>query len=113
MDWWIFIPIVAILAGTMSEVIKSRDKQRALGSSGKELENEVKTLKLELEQQKEIYERRLANLETIITSQTWDVLHNTELSESDKRFLTASTATGYEAGLDDERRTELLAQKLK
>lgn len=109
---WVLIPIVAILAGTISEVIKSRDKQRALGSSSQELEGEVKALKQAIAEQKEAYERRLANLETIVTSQTWDVLQNPQLSESDKRFLTANTASA-QAPLDDERRAELLAQKLK
>ena len=110
MEWWVLIPIVGILAGTISEVVKSRDKQRALGSSSQDLENEVKALKQDLAKQKEVYERRLANLETIVTSQTWDVLGNPSLSDADKRFLTSDIEKPTQ---DDEQRAELLAQKLK
>ena len=116
MDWvWVLIPITAILAGTgvLSQFAKALGGRRSnadADANQKALENEVKALKQDLVKQKEAYERRLANLETIVTSQTWDVLGNPSLSDADKRFLTSDIEKPTQ---DDEQRAELLAQKLK
>ena len=41
MDWWVLIPIAAILVGAFSEWLDFKKKQAKLGSSTKELENTV------------------------------------------------------------------------
>ena len=116
MGWvWVLVPVVAILAGTVSEVIKSRDKQRSLGQTSKELGSEVTRLQQQLVTQQESYEKRIANLETIVTSQAWDMLHDRALPEGDKRMLLSSQSEleTVNANLSDKQRAEILAQKMK
>ena len=113
---WVLIPIVAILAGTASEYFKMREKQGRLGATSNELEKEVAALKEGLEQQRAAYEQRIANLETIVTSQTWDTLHNKALSDADKKFLMPDAESELETlsrNITDARRVELLAEKMK
>jgi hypothetical protein len=61
-------------------------------------------------------ECRIANLETIVTSQTWDVLHDPKLSSEDKKFLTQTLRSDVEElkdSLTDTRKAELLVNRLK
>lgn len=117
MDWWVFIPIVAILAGTgvLSDFAKVLGKKNK-GDSQKVLDLEARVQDLEAElSAKASLDKRLANLETIVTSQTWDVLHNQTLSEADRRLLLSDQDSEFatvSSGLDDARRSELLAQKV-
>ena len=108
---WVLIPLAAIGAGTFTEWTKIQSKQRKLGSSTDELEREVERLKGELEGQRQALERRIANLETIVTSQTWDVLQDSEKSADDKRFLTS--VRDSRSDLSDDRKAEELARRLK
>ena len=120
---WIFIPIfallipiVAILSSTASKYFKMREKQGKLGANSNEYEKEVGELKALLEQQRSSYEKRIANLETIITSQTWDTLHNKALSDEDRKFLMPDAETELETlsrNISDTKRVELLADKMK
>ena len=126
MDWiWvlipltaIMIPIVAILAGTgvLSEFAKALSRRKDEGGSQKVLDLEARVLDLEAKlSAKASLDKRLANLETIVTSQTWDVLHSQTLSKADKRLLLSDQDSEFatvSSGLDDARRSELLAQKV-
>ena len=126
MDWiWvlipltaIMIPIVAILAGTgvLSEFAKALSRRNDEGGSQKVLDLEARVLDLEAKlSAKASLDKRLANLETIVTSQTWDVLHSQTLSKADKRLLLSDQDSEFatvSSGLDDARRSELLAQKV-
>jgi phosphoenolpyruvate-protein kinase (PTS system EI component) len=116
MDWWVLIPVVAILAGSFDQWAKLNAKQRKLGTSADELEKAVTEIKEELKAQQQKLEQRIANLETIITSQTWDVLHDSKLSQDEKKILTQSLGSELEnlkTDLGDTRKLELLAAKLK
>ena len=44
MQWWVLIPIVAILVGAFSEWLKFKGKQAKLGTSTHELEQTVASL---------------------------------------------------------------------
>jgi phosphoenolpyruvate-protein kinase (PTS system EI component) len=116
MDWWVLIPVVAILAGSFDQWAKLNAKQRKLGTSADELEKAVDDIKKELKAQQQKLEQRIANLETIITSQTWDVLQDSKLTAGEKKLLTQSLGTELEElknDLGDTRKVELLAAKLK
>ena len=101
---WIWIPIVAILAGVMSDYIKMRSKQTELGADSGAFKKEIEDLKTQLKSQKEQYEQRIANLETIVTSQSWDAL---EASKPDPALKMPDLS------ISDAEKAELLAEKIK
>ena len=113
---WILIPVAAIAAGAFREWVKFKSKQREIGSSADELEQVVSALEAKLHDQQAALERRIANLETIVTSQTWDTLHDDRLSKADKKLL-LEDADGelrtLREELGDARKAELLARRLK
>jgi hypothetical protein len=67
---WVFIPIAAIFARVFRDYIRLQTQQRALGTSNRELERTVD----ELRRTNETLAQRVENLETIVVSQTWNVL---------------------------------------
>ena len=77
----ILIPIVAILAWAFTEWLKVREKQSRLGTSTHELEITVAAQQDALE----TAQRRIQNLEAIVTSQMWDVVHDNALPEAEKQ----------------------------
>lgn len=91
MEWWVLIPLAAIAVGAFSEWLKFREKQERLGVSTDEMEDELEALRTALaesEAQRAALDRRIQNLETIVTSETWDALlagRGTEGIEVDAR----------------------------
>lgn len=71
-NWWIWIPIVAILAGTWKEVALARTKAAQLGSSTENLEDELNKLTASLKKENAALTKRVQNLEAIVTSVDWD-----------------------------------------
>ena len=78
---WVLIPIVAILVGAFSEWLKFKEKQAKLGTSTSELEKTV----VGQQQALETAQRRIQNLEAIVTSQVWDVMHDDTLPEAERQ----------------------------
>lgn len=113
---WVLIPLAAIMVGAFKEWLKFKEKQDRLGASTGELENTVSALEAELEaseKQRKALERRIQNLETIVTSQAWDALHSADRSEQmqiDGGPL--SLPENEEEGTDEERAARL-ARRLK
>ncbi len=85
MAWWVLIPVVAILVGAFTEWLKFKEKQAKIGTSTSELEKTVVTQREALE----AAQRRIENLEAIVTSQVWDVLHDEALPEADRQRAVA------------------------
>ena len=125
MDWiWVLIPltalmipIVAILAGTgfLAALAKSLNNREDGGEKVADLEARVLELEAKLSAKSSL-DKRLANLETIVTSQTWDALHNKDLSEADRRLLIPDAQSEYDilsGDLSDAQRADLLARKAK
>ena len=108
---WIWIPIVAILAGTFTEWLKFKEKHRQLGNSTQNLEKLV----AELRQRNQALDERLENLEAIVVSQTWDVLQDRNLSPVDRERRLASVAQRELAPppVPDSQKAEVLARRLK
>jgi hypothetical protein len=112
-EWWMLIPIVAILAANIRRWAAFQAKQRQLGASTTELEKEVAALakaKAELTE-------RVQNLETIVVSQTWGALQDRGLSPAE-RELKVATAAHRELGPADataanQQRAEQLARRLQ
>lgn len=85
MSWvWVLIPLTAIIAGTFKEVAQARREARRLGVSNNELEAKVTSLEERLDKLATTQRNRLQNLETIVTSRLWNVLHDDRLSDSER-----------------------------
>lgn len=113
---WVLIPLAAIAAGAFREWTKVQAKQRELGSSTDDLENAVEAIKADLREHQAFLEKRIANLEVIVTSQTWDTLHDGNLTNDEKKLLVENSRTEFETlkqDLNDERKAELLARRIK
>ena len=111
--WLIFmIPIFGILAGAFQEWLKFKEKQQQLGSSTHELEQTV-------ERQQEMLaeaQRRLQNLEAIVTSQMWDALHDDALPEPERQRALAEARLHLDDAApepSDAERAAQLARRLK
>lgn len=113
---WVLIPLAAIAAGSFREWTKLQARQRALGSSTDDLEQAVEAIKADLREHQASLEKRIANLEVIVTSQTWDTLHDGSLSADEKKLMLENSRTELETlqqDLSDERKVELLARRVK
>jgi hypothetical protein len=110
---WVLIPVTAIVMKTVREWLRFKATQRQLGTSTGELEREVDVLKRE----REVILDRLQNLEAIVVSQTWNVLHDKGLSPVERDLKLASTARREIAAPDAEsanrQRAEQLARRLQ
>lgn len=109
------IPIVAILAGTLSRVVRTwlriKSQQQMLGASNQELEQEVTAL----QKDRAAILQRLENLEAIVVSQTWDALHDHSLPPPEKERKVAS-AVRRELGTTEpsyQQRAGELARRLQ
>lgn len=118
---WVLIPITALLipvfgivAGAFNKWVEVQEKQQS-GASAAELENAIKQIKAELKSHQVGLEQRVANLETIITSQTWDVLLDSSMDANDKRFLTSVSAEveDLKRDLSDADKAERLAKRIR
>lgn len=79
---WILIPLAGMALGGFAMWLEHKKETRQLGSSTKDLEHEVASLQEKLERS----ERRLQNLEAIVTSHDWDQLKSEE-APLRERFL--------------------------
>ncbi len=109
---WVLIPIIAILLAGFKEWLKFKAKQQQLGSSTVELEQTVAA------QQQALGDamRRIQNLEAIVTSQMWDVVHDEALPDAEKQHALAKARIHLEPPEDetsDAERAARLARRLK
>jgi len=115
-SWFLLIPIVAILAKVAREWIRVSASQRALGTSSRETEQAVAELTRSFEAQKRELSQRIENLEAIVASQTWNVIHDRSVPEPVREQKIAATAR-HELRTDQEavnqQRIEQLAQRLR
>ncbi len=113
-NWiWVLIPVTAILAGTWKEWMKFKATQRQLGASTDELEREV----TEVRRLNETLLERVQNLEAIVVSQTWDVLHDRGLAPTERELKVASVAhrelKAPDPNVANQQRAEQLARRLQ
>jgi hypothetical protein len=108
---WVLIPIVGICAGMFKEWLKFKEQQRQLGSSTEELERLV----VELKERDQALNDRIENLEAIVVSQTWDVLHDRALNPAEREHKLVSTAQREmpPPPFPDSQKAEVLARRLK
>lgn len=114
MYWiWVLIPVTAILAGTLKEVVKFKAAQRQLGASTDELEREVAGMR----KTNETLLERIQNLEAIVVSQTWNALNDPGLAPAERELRVASAAHRELRPPDptaaNQQRAEQLARRLQ
>ena len=110
---WVLIPLTAILMGGFKEWLKFKQKQDKLGASTDELEEEIRGLEKTLherDERQQALERRIQNLETIVTSEAWDALVDGEPSPHMADPLTLERPEQEE---DLAARTEQIARRLR
>lgn len=112
-EWWVLIPIVAIVAKGFRSWLSFKATQRELGVSTHDLEREVASLR----QTNATVLERLQNLEAIVVSQTWDALHDRGLAPVERDLKVASVARrelkAPDASAANQQRAEQLAQRLQ
>ena len=116
-ELWILIPVVAILAGSFSKVVKTwmrlKAQQQLLGASNRELEQEVTAL----QKDRASLLQRLENLEAIVVSQTWEALNDHSLPPPERERKVASVVRRElgtaPAGSSDQQRAAELARRLQ
>jgi len=86
-EWWVLIPLAGIAAGIFREFFRMRLRQQSLGTSTHGLSKDVATLK----QENAALLDRIQNLEAIVVSQTWDVIHDKGLSPVERDLKVSST----------------------
>jgi len=108
---WVIIPVIAILAGTFKTWVRVRAQQQVLGASNRELEREV----AEIRRERTDLLQRLENLEAIVVSQTWEVVHDNSLPPVEKEHRVASTVRREIAPVapNYQQRAEQLARRLQ
>jgi len=110
---WVLIPVVAILSGVLKTWLKVQSQQRVLGASNHELEREVATLRKD----REALLERLENIEAIVVSQTWNVLHDPSLPPAEKEHRVAAAVRRELAPVasapSNQQRAEQLARRLQ
>ncbi len=118
MEWWVLIPIIAILVGGFTEWLKFKGKQQKIGNSTRDLEGLVETVQKALdrmEDRQDALARRIENLEAIVTSQVWDVVHDESLDQPEKERRLAGARIGLppEEEQPDDEKAERLARRLR
>lgn len=107
----VFFPMAGMLYGAFSEWLKFKEKQAQLGTSTSELGQTV------AEQQKalEAAQRRIQNLEAIVTSQMWDVVHDEALPEAERQRALSQARLQLDVPEEpsDTERIAQLARRLK
>jgi len=111
LEAWVLIPVVAILAGVLKDWLKIRTRQRDLGASNREMEQEID----EIRRERSTLLQRLENLEAIVVSQTWDAVHDHSLPPADKEHRVASAVRREidPAAPDFQQRAEQLARRIQ
>lgn len=112
-EFWVLIPIVAILSGVLKTWVKVKTQQRVLGASNKELEQDVAVLRKD----RDLLLNRLENLEAIVVSQTWNAVHDPSLPPAEREQRVASTVrrevAPVPAAPSNQQRAEQLARRLQ
>jgi len=105
------IPILGIVFAGYKEWLKFKARHRELGTSTREVEDRLRTLRERLdglEQERDALQDRVQNLETIVTSEAWIAAHD---DSAGTPFLDAAEADELTLHLDRESSSEGEAER--
>lgn len=103
------IPIIAIISSVIEKYIKAQERQANLVSE--ELIAELAALKESQEEQKINYEKRIANLEAIVSAQASRNQDTRALANNETRYPMPDLSSFQK--LKDDEKVALLAKELK
>jgi outer membrane murein-binding lipoprotein Lpp len=117
MPTWLQIIIVAstlggLLFAAFAMWLNFKEKQSQISTATSELGHTVAAQQQSLE----AAERRIQNLEAIVTSQVWDAVHDAELPEAEKQRALSQAQLDLdvlEAEPSDAKRAAQIARRLK
>lgn len=105
------IPLLAILLGGVKEIFEVRAKQNKLGTSTEELESKLTAITERLsavEDERDALQKRVQNLETIVTADAWD-----EPGRLSEPSADLDVETDAEAAQDTAQDAERIARRLR
>jgi|GEM_PF-599616 len=109
--WWILLIFAGMGYGAFEEWLDFKREQRKLGASAEEMSEDLTDLKQEWKEERVRLTRRIEHLEAIVTSQTWDALH--EQDATLPPLQAPEHALETEPSLDDEERARRLAKRIR
>jgi len=74
--WWILIVLIVFAYSAFEEWLEFKTEQRKIGASTEETDEKLEALRGEWEAERKRLNRRIQHLETIVTSEAWDVAHS-------------------------------------
>jgi uncharacterized coiled-coil protein SlyX len=111
---WVLIPIIAIVVSGLVKFMEHRTKQLSLQTG--QQDHDLEGFKAQLAQQQALLAKRIENLEVIISSQTWETMHDPKLTADEKKFLLEENKSELERlaqSLTDEQKIELLSKQVR
>jgi hypothetical protein len=79
--WWILLIFAGMGYGAFDEWLEFKREQRKLGASTEAVGDDLEALRDEWTQERARLTRRIEHLEAIVTSQTWDALHEDTMQD--------------------------------
>ena len=79
--WWILLIFAGMGYGAFEEWLDFKKEQRKLGASTEAVGDDLEALRDEWTQERARLTRRIEHLEAIVTSQTWDALHDDAMQD--------------------------------
>lgn len=114
--WLLILILVSMLAGLLFAAfglwLNFKEKQIEIGTSMSELVDTVAAQQKALE----AAERRFQNLEAIVTSQVWDVIHDEHVPEAEREHVLSGVQTDLhisEEEPSDAEQVARIARRLK
>lgn len=114
------IPILGILLAGYKEWLKFRAKHQEMGTSAREVEEHLQSLRERLdrtEEERDTLQKRVQNLETIVTSEAWIAQHDDAADlpspKATKEGELELPADSDPASRDDAERTADIAGRLR
>ena len=74
--WWVLVILIVFVYSAFEEWLSFKSKQRELGASADDLEDRLDAMQREWDAERTQLKQRIEHLETIVTSETWDALHD-------------------------------------
>lgn len=112
--WWILLIFAGMGYGAFEEWLEFKKEQRKLGASTEAVGEDLEALREEWQEERARLTRRVEHLEAIVTSQTWDALHDDALPEG-SAVPVYPEAPRLDATdiVSDAERAERLAQRIR
>jgi len=115
MELWVLVPLAALAVGAFQQWLRFKAKQEKLGTSAAELTGVVQDLTERLEsseRNRRKLEQRIQNIETIVTSQMWDIVQSQEGTASAPKIPDSRIDLPEDTYLEQEQAAEI-ARRLR